>query len=258
MVRPILTALAVVVVAGASSAFAQTPAPAPTPAPTPVPVPVVKKWFSSVAFGLTVTRGNTNTTTFNAGYDLKYDPRTRNILKTDGLFIRGTSGGVVSTNRLALNFRDEHQANGHFFVYAQGQFLRDPFKEIDYLVAPTAGLGLKPVETATTRLSINAGLGGVWERNTRRSVRRSGAVTIGEKLTHSLSPTVTLTQSLSALWKTENLDDALYTVLVGVTASINSRTQFKVEWIDTYKSRPPAAGIRKNDVSMIVALVIRK
>ncbi len=263
MVRPVLVAivaLAAMIVVGAAPAFAQSPTPSPTPTPTPTPTaaPAIKKWTFSINLGLTVTRGNKDTATYNTGFDLKYDTKKRNILKADGLFIRGTNGGVVSTNRLTLNFRDEHQANGRFFLFAQGQFLRDQFKEIDYLVAPTTGLGIKAVDRPATKLSLNAGVGGVWERNTRRAVRRSGALTFGERLTQALSPAMSLTQSLSALAKMEDLADALFTFSTGVVASINSRAQFKVEWIDTYKSRPPAAGVRKNDLSVIVALVVRR
>ncbi len=255
-VGPSIVAVVAAVLAAVSPAFAQTAAPAPSPAPTPAPV--VKKWTTSFSLGLTLTRGNTDTTTLNTGYDVKYDPKRKNILTSQGLFIRGTNAGRDSTNRLGVNFRDEHRANTHYFVYVQGQFLRDPFKEIDYLVAPTAGVGINALDRAATKLSINAGAGGVWEQNTRRTVRQSGALTLGERWTQILSPAVTFTQSFSALWKMENLSDSLYTLVVTLAASITARTQFKVEWVDTYKNLPPAANVKKNDVSMIVAFVVRK
>jgi putative salt-induced outer membrane protein YdiY len=221
------------------------------------PAPQVKHWFTTLSFGLTVTSGNKDTSTYSAGYDFKYDPKTKNVLKSDGLFIRGKTDGVVSTSRLSLRVRDEHQANGKFFVFAQAQYLQDTFKQIDYLAAPTAGMGIKAIDSKVTRLAVNLGVGGVWEKNTLRGVRRSGAVTLGQNFSHQLSSTVAITQSFNGLWKTEALHDALLTLGASLAASINSRTQFKVEWIDTYKTRPPSALVQKNDMSVLVALVVK-
>jgi hypothetical protein len=39
----------------------------------------------------------------------------------------------------------------------------------------------------------------------------------------------------SALWKTKEWDDSLYTFGVGVAATISARTQLKVEVLDVYK-----------------------
>jgi hypothetical protein len=44
---------------------------------------------------------------------------------------------------------------------------------IDYLVAPTAGVGYKVVDTAITKFSTDAGLGVVWGKNPDLDVRTS-------------------------------------------------------------------------------------
>ena len=245
----IVTSLAVLALGGPATARAQTPAPKPPPP--------IKKWTAGVSAGLTVTRGNRDTATFNAGFDVKYDPKTRELLKADGVFIRGTTSGEVSTSRLLINLRDEYQANGRVFVFAQAQYLRDRFKGIEYLVAPTAGLGFRIEDKTAIKISLNAGVGGVWEQNPGRAIRRSSAVTLGERVSYAISPTVTLTQALSGLWKPENFRDALFSFSAGLIASMNSKTQIKIEWIDAYKTRPPSPGILKNDLTLIVALVVR-
>jgi putative salt-induced outer membrane protein YdiY len=225
--------------------------------PPPKPAPAVERWTGSVNLGITVTRGNRDTATVNAGFDLKYDRKTGNVFKAEGRFIRGTADGDVSASRISLLAREEHQATGRFFVFAQAQALRDRIKAVEYLAAPTAGVGLKIADSQATKFSVNLGIGGVWEQNAGRDLKRSGALTADEKLSHALSPTVTLTQSIAALWKTEDLRDALFTGTIGLTAAINTRTQIKVEVIDLYKTRQTAIGVRKNDVSLIVALGIK-
>src|SRR5204862_5259871 len=97
------------------------------------------------------------------------------------------------------------------YLFAQNQYLKDEFKSIDYLAAPSGGVGMRLFDTMHTKLSVDAGLGVVWEKNPGFDVRSSGAVTAGEKLSQTLTATTTLTQSISALWKTKDWDDSLYT-----------------------------------------------
>jgi putative salt-induced outer membrane protein YdiY len=216
-----------------------------------------KSWTTTASLGASLTSGNKDSSTFNAGYDVRYGPQTRNLVKSDALLIRGRTEGELSADRLTINARDEFRFHEGLFVFGQNRYLRDRFKEIDYLVAPTGGLGYKLRDTEATKLSIDAGVGGVWEKNTGEGVQASGAVTLGQQLTQALTETATITQSISALWKTENLDDALYAVGAGISLSVSAHTQIKLEWLDTYKNRPPMPGIQKNDMSVLVALVFK-
>ena len=101
----------------------------------------------------------------NAAYDLIYDPQTRNVVKSDALLIRGKTAGEVMASRLGLNVRDEYTLKDGVFVFGQNQYLRDEFKSIDYLVAPGGGVGVRLFNTMQTKLAVDAGVGGVWEKN---------------------------------------------------------------------------------------------
>jgi putative salt-induced outer membrane protein YdiY len=216
-----------------------------------------KIWTVQASAGLTLTSGNTDTSTINAAYDLTYDPETRNRIKSDGLFLRGKTEDVLSAHRLTLNVRDELEVRPRVFVFGQNQYLRDEFKNIDYLVAPGVGVGVKVFDDAATKLDVDGGLGGAWEKNPGAGVRSSGAVTAGQRLTQTLTSTTTLTQSVSALWKTNDWQDALYALSLGVAASMSTRTQLKVELQDTFKNRPPDPTIQKNDVAVLMAIVYK-
>ena len=117
--------------------------------------------------GLALTSGNTDTSTVNAAYDLVYNPQTKNVVKSDALLLRGKTEGVVSANRFGFNVRDEYSLTPRTFVFGQNTFLKDGFKSIDYLVAPTAGLGYKLFDTKATKHSVDGSSGGVWEKNPR-------------------------------------------------------------------------------------------
>jgi putative salt-induced outer membrane protein YdiY len=227
----------------------------PAPAQIPPPEPPPKAWTTTAGVGLAVTSGNSDTSTYNMNYGFTYDPKTRNVVKSDGLLIRGKTEGILSSDRLSLNVRDEFRINGRVFVFAQNQYLRDTFKEIDYLLAPTGGIGYKLVDLEKSKLSIDAGIGNVWEKNPELPIRSSGAMTLDQTFFQAISST-TLTQSFSGLWKVDDLDDALYRIGAGIAVSMSARTQIKIEWLDTFKNRPPA-GVEKSDVSVIMAFVFK-
>ncbi len=246
MTRKVMTVVLSVVawMAGASAASAQAPAPP-------------KPWTGAASAGLALTSGNTDTSTVNAAYELVFDPHTRNVVKSDGLLLRGKTASVVSTNRLSLNIHDEYKLGDGVFIFGQNQYLKDEFKSIDYLLAPTAGLGYKLLDTAKTKLSADGGVGAVWEKNIGLAVKSSGAITSGEKFNQTLTSTTTLTQSFAALWKTDDFHDSLYTVGVALAASMSARTQLKVEVLDTYKNKPPSAAVQRNDVAVLMAIVLK-
>jgi len=243
--RSYLVSVVAAVLLSGMSAWAQAPA-------------EPKIWTVAASAGLALTHGNKDSSTVNAAYDLAYDPQTRNVVKSDALLIRGKTEGELTASRLGVNVRDEYKLHDGLFVFGQNQYLKDEFKNIDYLLAPTGGVGMRVFDTMQTKLTVDAGAGGVWEKNPGLDVRSSGAVVAGEKLIQTLTATTTLTQSVTALWKTKDWDDSLYTFGVGIAATISMRTQLKVELLDTYKSLPPLPTIQPNDVAVLMAIVYKR
>lgn len=242
----------------AAPAFAQAPAPPVTPlSAQPAIAASDAVWTRSASAGLALTSGNKDTSTINAGFELIYNPKSRNLVRTDGLFLRGKTEDTLTADRLQLNGRDEYRFAQRVFAFGQVQYLRDQFKDIDYLVAPTGGLGVRLADTGTTTLSIDAGVGGVWEKRPEFNVQASGAVVFSEKYVQKLPAGATFTQGLTALYRTQDFADALYTFNAVVAASLTQHTQLKVELLDIYK-RKVAPGIENNDVAVIVGLVFKR
>ena len=156
-----------------------------------------------------------------------------------------------------LNGRDEYHLTDRAYVFGQVQYLRDQFKDIDYLVAPTAGLGYKLIKMPNTELAVDGGAGVTWEKDTGLDLDTSGAVMFDDKFTQKLSPNATLTQTFSALWKTKDFGDALYITGLSLAAGLTAHTQLKIEWIDTYKREPPSPAIQRNDNAIVFALVYK-
>jgi putative salt-induced outer membrane protein YdiY len=232
-----------------SSAAAAAAQPAPASAPKP--------WHLTFGAGLALTSGNKDTSTYNASYNVTYTPHARRTFKSDALLLRGKTNGELSNERFGLNVREEVRVGDRVFVFGQNQYLRDRFKRIQYMVAPTGGVGLTTVKNVRTTLTLDVGAGGVWEKNPYVDVRTSGALTFGQKLSQVISGTTTLTQSLSGLWKTEDLADAYFQFGAAVSIGVNSRVQLKVEVLDTYSNKPTGSRVEKNDISTVFAVVFK-
>jgi putative salt-induced outer membrane protein YdiY len=236
--------------------IAATPAGAQTQAQTDTQPPP-PAWTGTFGAGLSLTRGNSDTSNVNLSYDAKWDPADHFTFASKGLWLRGSRDGELTANRLSLESRVDRKLDDRTSLFGQVQYARDRFRQVDYLVSPTAGVSHLLVATAVTKLAVNLSVGGVWEKNTGLSVEADGALNAGQQFKHQISETAEFTQNLTALCKIGEFDDSLYTLGAGIAASITSRTQLKVEAIDTYKNKPTAAGVRKNDVSMLVSFVYK-
>jgi len=146
----------------------------------------------SAGFGLSLTQGNSDTLNVNATVDSIYDPKTQNLVKWNALYLRGKQNGVLSVNRVFGSVRDEFTVSKRVFLFGQFDALHDTFKGVDYLLAPTVGAGYKLVDTKRTTFDVNAGVGGVVEKDIGQEALGNGAVTFGEKFVHQLTDTTTL------------------------------------------------------------------
>jgi putative salt-induced outer membrane protein len=233
------------------AAAAQPPSPPPPPAAPPPP------WTGSAGFGLALNRGNTATTNLNVSFEATHDPKTTSVWKFKGLYLRGDNNGALAVDRLNLEARNERSITARVYAFGQIQLLEDQFKEIDYLFAPAGGLGYKLVATPQTSFNVDAGLGVQVEKNPDLERRTDVVVTASDKIEHKLSPAAVLTQGFGALWKAQDFGDALYTFTAGAAAGLTSRTQLKVELLDTYATRPPSPAVKSNDAALLTTVVYK-
>lgn len=221
------------------------------------PPPPPPGWTGSFGAGYSLAKGNSDTNNINLSFDTKRDTGSPFLFTSTGLFLRGQSDGELDTNRLGLDARLDRKFAARTSAYVQVAYLHDEFKDIEYLLGTTVGLGQQLVKNDRTEFAVDAGLGVVWEKNPDVELDTSGALTAGQNFKHKLTETAEITQKVSALWKTKDFDDALYIVSVGMAASVTTRTQMKVELVETFKNKPPAADVKKSDVALVVSFVFK-
>ncbi|MBN2317759.1 MAG: DUF481 domain-containing protein [Acidobacteria bacterium] len=216
-----------------------------------------KHFTGNLGAGFSFTGGNTDTTNFNVSGELKYDPQTKNVMKFNGLYLRSNSNDEDTADRLSLGFRDEYSFSKRVFAYGAMGYLRDPFKDISYLINPQGGIGFKPVMTKRIEWTLLAGGGSIWEKNPDVEVQNSGTLNAGENFSLQLSESARLTQNFAALWKTGNFSDALYHFDIALVTSITSRAEVKVEFIDDFKNVTPDPTVKKNDTAFIFSFLYK-
>jgi putative salt-induced outer membrane protein YdiY len=241
----LLTALTSLLLAG--PAAAQAPAPPPPP----------PGWTGSFGAGLALTGGNTETFTTNFGYDVLRDYGTDVVFRSDGVYLRGSNGGVSIVDRSGANARVEYKVSPRLAAFGMTTYARDRFKDIDYLLAPTAGLSYQVVATERTKWTTDGSAGVVFEKNTGFDLATAGALIAGEGFSHKFSETTRFVHAASGLWKMNDFDDAFYTLSAGVITAVAGHFDLKAEFLNTYKARPTDPTLKKSDRSVVLSVVYR-
>jgi len=233
-----------------SLALAQTPAtpPAATPA---------REYSGSFGGGITLTGGNTDTRSYNLAFNHIHERKNGNTDKITALYLRGEQNDVLTLDRASVIFRDEYKLSKKVFLFGEVNYLHDPFRDINYYVAPVGGIGYKFVDTDRTKLQFSVGAGGTWERNSYVPVKSSGAINAGQTFSQKISTSSEFTETVAAVWNTNDFSDSLTGFAAGLTTSISKQFELKVEFRDSYKNKPPNPTIKKNDTALVITFLLK-
>jgi len=217
--------------------------------------PPAKTYTGNIGAGLSVTGGNTDTKSFNLSFELTRDPKAKTIMKANGLYLRSSTDDETKTDMLRLGFREDYLLTKRVSLYGAMGYLRDPFKDISYLLNPQGGIGVKVYSTERTAFTLSGGAGGIWEKNPGIDVRSSGTLNAAEAYSYKISD-AKLVQNWNALWKTSDLGDALHHFDISLVTAIVKNIDVKLEFMDEYKTmvRP---GIKKNDTALIMSFLYK-
>ena len=219
--------------------------------------PPAKEWSSSVGAGLAITSGNTDTKNYNLAFATKYDPKTRFVFKADALYLRGDSNGVTQVDKASLDARGEYSLSDRTFAFVEVSYLRDPFKDVTYFVAPLAGGGYRIIRSDKENLTVDGALGAEMESNAGAGRSSGGAAKAGENFDWALSPTSKVTEKLTGIWKTSDFGDAFYHFDAGLTTTVATRLELKLAYVYDYKTKPTSATVKKGDSALFAALLVK-
>ncbi|HEY3760676.1 MAG TPA: DUF481 domain-containing protein [Verrucomicrobiae bacterium] len=237
--------------AGTISARAQTP----TNVPPPVP-----KWQSAVSAGLTMTRGNSDTTlaTLTAVTDRKTEANEWN-LGANATYGKSKVNGVSSTT--AQNFDGFIQYNqlftDRFYGYARVEGLHDDVANIHYSVALSPGAGYYFIKNTNTDLSAEAGPGYVFERLDGET-RDYATLRVAEKFHQQLTDRARLWETAEWLPDVSNFKNYNINAEIGIEADITKDKSMTLQcYLDDTYYNEPAPGRLKNDSKLVMAIAYK-
>lgn len=226
--------------------------------PCPPPPPPPPAWTGALGGGLSLTAGNSDTKSYNLDFALKHDPGEKGIFKADGFYLRADADGKATVDRTGLGTRYEYAlgGGGRFFSFGEVRFLRDTFKDVERLVTPTVGLGYRLLDRDNLKFAVDGGVGLAFEKLTDLDGTTSGAVSAGESFNWKISKSASFVHSARGLWKMKDFGDAYYHLDAGVVASLTTRFDLKLSFVDEYKTKPPV-GKKKNDTAVLATVVFK-
>jgi putative salt-induced outer membrane protein YdiY len=218
--------------------------------------PPVKAWSSSLGGGFAVTSGNRDTRTLNFSASTEWDPKERHRFKGEALYLRGEAEGVDQVDKATASARHELLLSERTFVFSQISYLRDPFKDLEYVISPVAGGGRHLIRTDLRRLTIDGAVGGQFENRISLCEEAGVALRAGESFEWQISPSSRLTQKLEGQWKASDLGDALYHFDAGLATTIAARMELKISYLYDYRTEVPP-GFEEGDSALFAAVVLK-
>lgn len=221
--------------------------------PVPPPPPA---WRISVGGGMALTGGNTDTASYNLTANVVHDPHTRNVFRGEGLYLRSSQDDEATVDKTLLSVRDEYAVGKRAYLFGQLAYARDRFKNVDYLISPVVGAGVRLVEQPKLLFALDAGVGGAFENLTGQDSTTDLAVNATERLEWKPNGVTTVFQKAAGLWKTDDFGDAYYRFEAGLAAKVAGHLELKLAFADDYKTRPFPSSLEKNDTSIIASLLL--
>jgi len=236
------------------AAFADTNA-VPGGGATPALTPTVKyPWESSVSAGLTLTRGNSDTTMFTADF------LTQRKTPVDEYRI-GLGGGYGDQDsKQTVNFYKafgqwNHLFSERFYAYTRVEGLRDIIADLDYRLSIGPGVGYYLLKQTNTTLAMEVGtefeaqdLGG--------QDQVFDTVRLAERFEHKFNAHARLWESAEIFPQVDKFDNYVVNVEIGVETSLTKSFSLKTFLDDSYANRP-APDKLKNDAKLIAAIAYK-
>ncbi len=115
-------------------------------------------WSGKAMFGGVIARGNTETETINANFDVEYK-LDRWAHSFGGSLLRTVADDVTSADRLELRAQSNYSLTERSYLFGKLRYEDDRFTDFAYQATATAGYGYRFIMTEATKLDGEIGFG---------------------------------------------------------------------------------------------------
>lgn len=215
-------------------------------------------WSGSADFGLTVTSGNSETTSLAVGADATRE-FARHTLSLSGNYLRTTENGEEVANRGELSASYRYFPNERFYFTARSAGSFNGPAGLDLRLAPGAGVGYVLAEGEDYQLSAEAGANWIRDAFVDGTSASSVYYAVAEAFSLQLSETTALRQELRYNSNAEDVSDYLLHGEATLTTRITGGIGLRVTVIEDFDATPFQGGpageaAEKNDLTLITGV----
>jgi putative salt-induced outer membrane protein len=218
----------------------------------PVPgTPVASPWDVSLASGLSMAKGNSDNLALSAQFLATYvTPQDEFKFSTD--YFYGENESVTNQNRLTIQAALNHNLNENFYLGLGSSYRFDEITDLDYRIGVGPVLGYRLINTDATKLTVEAGVGYVWEK---QDGLRSDyfAFNAAQHFAHTLASGAKIGENVTFSSELSDFNNFL------LTADLFLEVPFSAHWafrssVGTSYDNTPANGQNKNDLFVLAGL----
>ena len=221
--------------------------------PPPAPVVAIKfPWQNAVSLGVTLTRGNSDNTTFTADY-LGQKKTPFNEYKVGLSAAYGDTSGSETVNNYKAFTQWNHLFTDRFYGYLRVDGLRDVISDVDYRFTIGPGLGYYLLKTTKTTFAVEGGGAFEAQRLDNTGDNTFATLRLADRFEFKVNDRVRVWQDAEILPQVDRFSNYIVNFEIGVEAALTRSFALKSYFDDNFESRP-APGKLKNDAKLVTAL----
>jgi putative salt-induced outer membrane protein YdiY len=206
------------------------------------------KWDKTASFGLTLTRGNSETMLATANIQADRTG-SENEISLGGTATYGEDQGQVNTKYLRGFGQYNRLFNDKLFGYLRVDALHDEIADLNIRLSIGPGVGYYFLKNDRATLTVEAGGSYVYEE--QGGIDDSYAtVRFAERYTRKINENTKFWQNVEIQPQVDDWENFLLMAEIGVESKITDNLSLRVVLQDTYDN-VPAAGRESNDIRLI-------
>ena len=209
-------------------------------------------WESSLGFGFTLTRGNSDTVLATGNIQTHRKGLENEIgLGADGAY--GENNSIQNVNSVHGFGQYNHLFSERFFGYLRADTLHDEIADLQYRITLSPGVGYYFLKETNTTLAGEIGPAMVFERR-GGSDENYVTLRLAERFEHKFpSQNARVWQSAEFLPQVDDVNNYIANAEVGIEAAIYKKISLQAILQDSFVNQP-APGRDQNDLKIISGL----
>jgi putative salt-induced outer membrane protein YdiY len=214
-------------------------------------------WAGFIETGLSLSRGNSDTTTFNLGMNAaRATKRDKISVNLTSLYAKNEASGVSTLGAEAVRggIRYDLNLSPRIFGFGFTNLEYDKLQHLDMRAVVGGGFGEHVIKHENTTFDLFGG-GALNKEFYTTLTRSSGELLVGEEFMHKVSKSTVISERLSLFPNISQIGEYRMTFTGSAVTAISKWLGFHFTLSDIYVSNPPP-GIKKNDALLSTGLRI--